>query len=92
MSEMDRYLRLMADAPLPAALDRLESDVLRRITSARAEAIVAPLWRYAAVCVALVVGVGFGASSAIALRGTPVGLVHYLTGADLAPSSLLPAS
>lgn len=89
---MDRLLRSMTEAPLHGGLDRLESDVQRRIASSRIEAHVAPSWRYAAVGVALVVGVGFGASSAIAIRGATVGLAHYVSGADLAPSSLLAAS
>lgn len=90
--DMDRLLRSMSDAPLNGALDRLEIDVRRRIASFRIEAHVAPSWRYAAVGIALVVGVGFGARSAVVLRGTPVGLAQYVSGADLAPSSLLAAS
>lgn len=90
--DMDRLLRQLADAPLPGGLDRLEADVLRRIASSRVETIIAPSWRFAAVGIALIVGIGVGASSAVTLHGAPGSLAHVVSGADLAPSSLLATS
>lgn len=92
IDDMDRLLRQLADAPLPAGLDRLEAEVLRRIASSRAETIVAPSWQVAAVGVALIVGIGVGASSGVAVRDVPGSLAHAVSGGDLAPSSLLAAS
>lgn len=92
IDDMDRLLKQLADTPLPGDLDRLEADVMRRIASSRVETIVAPSWRFAAVGIALIVGMGIGAGSAIAPSGTRGSLAHSVSGADLAPSSLLAAS
>ena len=92
IDDMDRLLGRLADAPLPGGLDRLEADVLRRIASARVETMVAPSWQVAAVGVALIVGIGVGSSSGVAVRDAPGSFAHAVSGGDLAPSSLLAAS
>lgn len=92
VDEMDRLLRQLADAPPPAGLDRLEADVMRRIATSHVEPAIAPPWRFAAVGIALIVGIGFGASSTVALQAKTQGLAQSISGAELAPSSLLAAS
>ena len=92
VEDMDRLLERLSDAPLPGSFDRLEADVLRRIALAGAETMVAPTWRVAAVGVALIVGIGVGASSVVAERDAPGSFAHAVSGGDLAPSSLLATS
>jgi hypothetical protein len=92
VDEIDRLLRQLADAPPPVGLDLLEADVMRRIASSRVETAIASPWRYAAVGIALLVGIGFGASSTVALQAKTQGLAQSISGAELAPSSLLAAS
>lgn len=90
--DMDRLLRQLANAPSPAGLDRLEADVMRRIAASRVEIAIAPRWRLAAVGIALTVGIGFGAGSTVALEAETASLAQSISGAELAPSSLLAAS
>ncbi len=90
--DIDRLIGLLRDAPMHGALDRIEGDVACRIALARTEADAVPSLRFAAAALALTVGIGFGVSSAVVPRGMPDELAHYVSGADLAPSSLLGVS
>lgn len=90
--DIDQMLRQLADEPVPARLDQLETDVMGRIVSSGVNTAVAPLWRVAAVGIALVVGLGVGGSSAVALNSAPAGFADSIAGANLAPSSLLATS
>ncbi len=92
VDEMDRLLRQLANTPPPVGLDRLEADVMRRIASSRVENVITPPWRFAVIGIALLVGIGFGASSTAALQSKSQGLAQSISGAELAPSSLLAAS
>lgn len=92
IDDIDRLLRQLAAAPRPGGLDRLETDVLRRIALARVENMVTPSWQVAAVGFALIAGIGVGASSGVAVRDARSSLAHAVSGGDLAPSSLLAAS
>lgn len=92
VDDMDRLLRQLADAPPPVGLDRLEADVMRRIAASRVETTIAAPWRFAAIGVALIVGVGFGASATVAPQARTTGLAQSISGAELAPSRLLATS
>lgn len=92
MHDMDRVLKKLADAPLPVGLDHLEADVMRRLAASRVENAVAPSWGLAAISIALIVGIGIGASAPVASNGSVDSLAHTMSGANLAPSSLLAAS
>lgn len=92
MYDMDRLLKQLADAPLPVGLDQLEADVMRRIAASRFETAVAPSWGFAAIGIALIIGIGIGASATVASNNTVNSFAHTMSGANLAPSSLLAAS
>lgn len=89
---IDQLLRCLADEPLPARLDQLEDEVMRRIALASLQTTVAPHWRFAAVGIALVVGLGVGGSSAVPWNGSLGHFSDSVADANLAPSSLLAAS
>lgn len=86
---VDRLLKQLSEAPLPNGLARLEADVLRQIRMARTPTAVGQAWRFAAVSVALIVGIGVGAMSGMDVRDASGSLARAVSGGDLAPSSLL---
>lgn len=88
--DVDTLLVRLAKQPLPDRLGGLEAEVRRDLAGGRAP-MAEPSWRYAALCLALVAGVGVGGGAAT-LSQTPA-LAADLSGvARLAPSSLLDAS
>ena len=87
--DLDALFARLAQQPLPHRLGGLEAGVTNGLRGAGAT-IAAP-WRYAAVGLALVAGVGAGGSAA-ALRQTPALAADLSGGIGLAPSSLLDAS
>lgn len=89
IDDVDRLLKQLSEAPLPNGLAGLEADVLRQIRTSRTPTTVGQSWRFAAVIVALIVGIGVGANSSVDVRDTSGGLARAVSGGDLAPSSLL---
>ena len=87
--DLDALFARLARQPLPRRLGGLEASVTNGLRGAGAT-IAAP-WRYAAVGLALVAGVGAGGSAA-ALRERPALAADLSGGIGLAPSSLLGAS
>lgn len=87
--DLDTMFARLAKQPLPPRLNGLEAGVGRTLRRERAP--VTGSWRYAAVGLALVAGVGLGGSAA-ALRKTPALAADLSGGIGLAPSSLLDAS
>lgn len=87
--ELNALIARLAEQPLPRRLDGLEIGAVRSLGSARGAA--AAQWRYAAVGLALVAGLGIGGSAA-ALRHPPALAADLSGGAGLAPSSLLDVS
>lgn len=85
--DLDQLFERLAAQPLPLRLQGLEAQLQRSLagqlsTSAR------PALRYAAVGLALVAGMGVGATAA-SLRQAPLLATDLAGGAQLAPSSLL---
>ncbi len=89
IDDVDRLLKQLSEAPVPNGLAGLEADVLRQIRTSRTPTTVGQSWRFAAVSVALIVGIGVGASSSFYVRDASGGLARAVSGGDLAPSSLL---
>lgn len=87
--DVDRLLKQLSEAPLPHGLAGLEADVLRQIGTSRTPTAVGQSWRFAAVAIALIVGIGVGATSSVDVRDASGGLAQAVSGGDLAPSSLL---
>jgi hypothetical protein len=85
--DLDGLIRRLATQPLPLRLQGLEAQVQRSLERAPRPA-AGPSWRYAAVGLALVAGLGVGATAAT-LRQTPLLAADLSGGARLAPSSLL---
>ena len=87
--DLDELLTRLTGQPLPLRLNGLEAGVRRSVREERAT--VTASWRYAAIGLALVAGVGVGGSAA-ALRQRPALAADLSGGVGLAPSSLLDAS
>lgn len=85
--DLDAQLVRLAAQPLPLRLQGLEAQVLRSLERPRRAATRAS-WRYAAVGLALVAGMGVGATAAT-LRHAPLLAADLSAGSRLAPSSLL---
>lgn len=85
--DLNRMLERLGSQKLPERLGRLETDLTRRMRPPRALAAT-PVWRSAAIGLALVAGVGVGGSAA-ALNGNRPQAHDVLNGARLAPSTLL---
>ena len=86
--DLERRLARLATQPLPLRLNGMEARVRQGFR--RARTTPGPIWRYAAVGLALVAGVGIGGSAA-AVRQPSVA-ADLSGGIGLAPSSLLDAS
>lgn len=87
--DLDGLLARLAAQPTPLRLSGLEARVAQSI---RSQSVTpSPTWRYAAVGLALVAGVGIGSSSA-ADRQPSAAAADLSGGVGLAPSSLLDAS
>lgn len=89
IDDLDTSFERLRRQPIPSRLDRLEVDVALSIRLA-APVHPRPL-RFAATGVALVLGVGVGASAA-SLRDQPALAADLTAGVRLAPSSLLDTS
>ena len=85
--DLDGRFALLAAQPLPPRLQGLELQVQHRLEG-RHKARPNPALRYAAVGLALVAGLGVGATAAT-LRQAPPLATDLSGGAQLAPSSLL---
>ncbi len=85
---LERRLARLATQPLPLRLNGLEVRVEWSVR--RARTTPGPIWRYAAVGLALVAGVGIGGSAAAVRQ--PWSVADLSGGIGLAPSSLLDAS
>jgi hypothetical protein len=85
--DLEAKLVRLATQPLPLRLHGLEAHVLRSLESPR-RATARTSWRYAAVGLALVTGMGVGAT-APTLRHAPLLAADLSAGSRLAPSSLL---
>ena len=88
--DLDRLMDQLGTSELPRRLDRLEADLVARIASSRPDAAGAS-WRFAAIGIALVAGVGVGGTSAFP-RGATSPAAPLRDGAGLAPSALLSPS
>lgn len=87
--DLDTLLARLAAQPLPLRLNGLEARVGWNLRAK--PTTIGGSWRYAAVGLALVVGVGVGGSAA-AVRQRPTLASDLSGGVGLAPSSLLDAS
>jgi hypothetical protein len=85
--DLDRRLAMLAAQPLPLRLKGLEGQVQRGLAG-QPLAWTRRSWRYAAVGLALVAGLGVGVAAA-SLRETPLLAADLSGGAQFAPSSLL---
>lgn len=85
--DLDNLLARLAAQPAPLRLNGLEARVAQSI--GKGGATLGPAWRYAAVGLALLAGVGIGGSAA-ADRQRPA--VELSGGLRSAPSSLLDGS
>ncbi len=85
--DLDRLFARLAALPLPLRLQGLEVQVQRGLAG-QPLAWTRPSWRYAAVGLALVAGLGVGATAAF-LSQAPLLAADLSGGAQLAPSSLL---
>lgn len=85
--DVDRMLERLRGQPVPARLGRLEGDVARQMIRPRVVAVT-PAWRSVVVSLALAAGLGIGGSAA-AWTGAPAQSHDFLSGAQLAPSTLL---
>lgn len=87
--DLDAIIARLAVQPLPLRLNGLEAGVARRLRGDRAAPLGA--WRYAAVGLALVAGLGVGGAAAT-FSQTPMLAADLSGGLVLAPSTLLDAS
>jgi len=87
MQDLDRMFERLSNQPVPARLNRLEVDLARQMSPPRAVA-AALAWRSVAVSLALAAGLGIGGSAA-AWNGARAQSHDFLSGAQLAPSTLL---
>lgn len=87
--DLDGLLARLAAQPLPLRLNGLEARVGQSIR--RERTTPGPAWRFGAVGLALVAGVGIGGSAA-AVRQPPAAAADLSGGIGFAPSSLLDAS
>ena len=83
--DLDRRFAILAAQPLPARLQGLERQVRRSLEGRQG---ANPSWRYAAVGLALVAGLGVGATAAT-FRQPPLLAADLSGSAQFAPSSLL---
>ena len=88
-NDLDGLLAQLAAQPMPLRLGALEARVEQSIR--RERTTTGPIWRYAAVGLALVAGLGIGGSAA-AVRQPLAAAADLSGGIGLAPSSLLDAS
>lgn len=87
--DLDRLLERLRGQPVPERVSHLEADVVRRIRAERPALATTPVWRTAAVGLALAAGLGVGGGAvAVGARNPPLGQ-DLVNGAGLAPSSLL---
>lgn len=86
--DLDGLIARLAAQPLPLRLHGLEAQVQRGLKEPRRPAATRSSWRYGAVGLALVAGLGVGAAAAT-LRQTPLLAADLSGGSRLAPSSLL---
>jgi len=87
--DLDQMFARLSEQPLPLRLNGLEAGVSRSLREQSAPA--AASWRYAAIGIALVAGVGVGGSGT-ALQQAPALAADLSGGIGLAPSSLLDVS
>lgn len=87
--DLDAKFNRLAEQPLPLRLNGLEAGVGRMLRGERAAASGA--WRFAAVGIALVAGLGVGGSAAT-FQQKPSLAADLSGGLGLAPSTLLDAS
>ncbi len=87
--DLEGLLARLAAQPVPLRLNGMEARVGQSIRRERTTPALP--WRYAAVGLALVAGVGIGGSAA-AVRQPPAGAADLSGGIGFAPSSLLDAS
>jgi hypothetical protein len=89
---LDFLVGQLASAPADRVLDQLETDVLRRVrraaADARAASSLAPV-RAASIALALAMGVVAGGASAISAAAAPTQATGLAVGDHLAPSNLL---
>lgn len=87
--DLDRLIERLRAQPLPDRLNRVEGDVLRRIRAARPTPAVVPVWRAAAVGLALAAGLGVGGAATAVGSQTAPSASGLMDASKLAPSSLL---
>lgn len=87
--DLDGLLARLAAQPVPPRLNGLEARVCQ--STHKGGATPGATWRYAAVGLALLAGVGIGGSAA-ADRQRPAAAADLLGGVGFAPSTLLDGS